>query len=217
MSNLSTVSTSINKNPFDSIRRINESGNEYWMASELLALLGYKTWKRTKETVERAKISAKNSNVDIDQHFADVVQMAQIGDSQAFRQVLKDFKLSRYACYLTAMNGDPRKPEIAAAQAYFAVKTREAETVIPAQIDRIKELELELALVQAQTQKALAEKAVLDTRHLIVATCPEPVQQKILGYQVVKEIEYRDRIIKDDEIVNHGDTITKDALCRRYH
>ncbi|NJM22978.1 MAG: hypothetical protein HC907_31960 [Richelia sp. SM1_7_0] len=53
--------------------------------------------------------------------------MAQIGDSQAFRETLKDYKLSRYACYITAMNGDPRKPEIAAAQSYFALLTREAE------------------------------------------------------------------------------------------
>lgn len=78
-------------------------------------------------SVERAKISACNSGVNISYHFTNVVQMAQIGDSQAFRETLKDYKLSRYACYITAMNGDPRKPEIAAAQSYFAFLTRKAE------------------------------------------------------------------------------------------
>jgi len=90
------------------------------------------------------------------------------------------------------------------------------KTVIPAQADRIRELELELQLTQAQTQKAIADKAVLDTRHLIVTTCPEPIQQKILGYEVVKEVEYRDRVILNDEIIDNGDTISKTELCKRY-
>ncbi|MBD2254626.1 BRO family protein [Nostoc parmelioides] len=113
--------------PFDQIRKIDDDVTEYWLATELLTLLGYQTWKRIKDTVERAKISAKNSGIDSSCHLVDVVQMAQIGTSQAFREVLKDYKLSRHACYLVAMNGDPRKPEIAAAQNYFAFKTREAE------------------------------------------------------------------------------------------
>ncbi|MBD2253327.1 BRO family protein [Nostoc parmelioides] len=113
--------------PFDQIRKIDDDGTEYWLATELLALLGYKTWKRIKDTVERAKISAKNSGLDESYHLVDVVQMAQIGASQAFREVLENYKLSRHGCYLVAMNGDPRKSEIAAAQNYFAVKTREAE------------------------------------------------------------------------------------------
>ncbi|WP_375496038.1 BRO family protein [uncultured Nostoc sp.] len=116
-----------NTNPFDQIRLFDAEGVEYWLATELLALLGYQSWKRIKDVVERAKISAKNSGLDESYHLVNVVQMAQIGDSQAFRETLKDFKLSRHACYLVAMNGDPRKPEIAAAQNYFAVKTREAE------------------------------------------------------------------------------------------
>jgi DNA-damage-inducible protein D len=113
--------------PFDQIKQVDSDGSEYWLATELLTLLGYQTWKRIKDTVERAKISAKNSGLDQSCHLVDVVQMTQIGTSQAFREVLKDYKLSRHACYLVAMNGDPRKSAIAAAQNYFAVKTREAE------------------------------------------------------------------------------------------
>jgi len=121
--NLSKSDTS----PFDKIKQTDESGNEYWLATDLLASMGYRTWKRIKDTVERAKVSARNSGANVSDHFANVVQMAQIGDSQAFREVLKNYKLSRYACYITAMNGDPRKPEIAAAQSYFALLTRDAE------------------------------------------------------------------------------------------
>ena len=89
-------------------------------------------------------------------------------------------------------------------------------TVIPQQNNQIRELELRLQLAQAEMQKALAEKSVLDTRHLIVATCPEPMQQKILWFEVVKEIEYRDRIIQDNQIINDGSTVNKTALCKRY-
>jgi len=86
----------------------------------------------------------------------------------------------------------------------------------PDVVAEIEILQLKLQLAQAEAQKALAEKAVLDTRHLIVATCPEPVQQKILGYEIVEKIEYRDRIIQDNRIINDGSTVTKTALCKRY-
>lgn len=125
---MNTINISESDNiPFERMKQIDESGAEYWLARDLLTAMGYKSWKRIKDTVERAKISARNSNANVSCHFTNVVQMAQIGGSQAFRETLKDYKLSRYACYITAMNGDPRKAEIAAAQSYFAAKTREAE------------------------------------------------------------------------------------------
>jgi phage regulator Rha-like protein len=98
----------------------------------------------------------------------------------------------------------------------FSEAKQVIKTVIPQQNDQIRELELRLQLAQAEMQKALAEKSVLDTRHLIVATCPEPMQQKILGFEVVKEIEYRDRIIQDNQVINDGSTVNKTALCKRY-
>jgi hypothetical protein len=113
-------------NPFDKIRQVDEDGNEYWLARELQPLLGYTQWRRFEETIERAKLACQNSGYTIDDHFADggnLVKRPQGGGSKQ-----SDFKLSRYACYLTAMNGDPRKSEIAAAQTYFAIKTRMAET-----------------------------------------------------------------------------------------
>lgn len=81
---------------------------------------------------------------------------------------------------------------------------------VPAQSDRIKALELELQLRQT-------EQKLLDTRHIIVTTCPEPIQQKILGYQIVDRVEYRDRIIHNDDVIRDGSTINKTALCKRYN
>ncbi len=141
-----------NNNLFEQIKQIDKEGVEYWLATDLLASMGYQSWKRIKDTVERAKISALNSGLNVSCHFDNVVQMAQVGDSQAFREVLKDYKLSRYACYITAMNGDPRKPEIAAAQSYFACKTREAELAL--QNQKI----LSQVLEQLEQQNRVIEK-----------------------------------------------------------
>ena len=137
------VANSNQQSLFDSIRRFDENGKEFWMATELLSMLGYKSKKRQLETAERAIVSCKNQGENPGVHFKQVVQMTKIGGSSAEREVLIDYKLSRLACYLTAQNGDPRKPEIAQAQGYFAVKTRESEVAIPAQSDRIRALILE--------------------------------------------------------------------------
>ena len=112
--------------PFDEMRHTRQDGSEYWSARDLQPRLGYGKWDRFVDTIERAKLAALNSGVDVESAFVQVVKLTgagKLGDQRRY-----DFELSRFACYLTAMNGDPRKPEIAAAQAYFAVRTREAET-----------------------------------------------------------------------------------------
>jgi hypothetical protein len=86
-------------NPFEQIRLLDADGSEYWLATEFLALLGYQAWKRIKDVVERAKISTKNFGLDESWHLVDVVQMPKIEAFQAFPEVLKDYKLSRHACY----------------------------------------------------------------------------------------------------------------------
>lgn len=198
---------------FDSIRRFDEHGNEYWLARELMAMLGYLKWERFEDAIERAKIACENSGRNQSKHFE---FFSTPGKTPKGGRSANNYKLTRYACYLVAMNGDPRKLEIAAAQSYFAVKTFEAETVIPHQVSQIDELKIKLELARLENQRAATEYAILEKREYITKYLPEPVQQKILGYTTVKEVEYRDRVLVGNEVIDEGDTINKSALCYRY-
>lgn len=113
--------------PFDAIRRTTAEGREWWSARELQPLLGYSIWRDFANAISRARVAAVNSGHDTTRHFAGARKVAASGPDA------EDFHLSRLACYLVAMNGDPRKDEIAAAQTYFAVRTREAEVAVSAQ------------------------------------------------------------------------------------
>ncbi len=116
----------VNKMPdFESIKCINPYGIEYWSARDLAPLLGYNRWERFEVAVQRAMIACEQAGQIVDDHFRASSKMVSLG-SRAERGI-KDYFLSRFACYLIAQNGDPRKPEIAAAQAYFAISTRQNE------------------------------------------------------------------------------------------
>ena len=112
---------------FEDIKHIDENGNEYWYARELQKILGYSQWRSINDLIERAKIACKESKHSIDDHFAVQRKMVDIG-SKTKREVL-DYKLSRYACYLIVMNGNPKKEIIALAQTYFAIQTRKQELI----------------------------------------------------------------------------------------
>ncbi|MBC1237226.1 BRO family protein [Nostoc sp. 2RC] len=107
--------------PFDQIKKIDEQGNEYWLARDLMSILGYQQWRQFSDTISRAIAACLNIGHDSKKHFLRLPAKSSGGRPR------EDFQLSRYGCYLTAMNGDSRKSEIATAQNYFAIKTREAE------------------------------------------------------------------------------------------
>ena len=110
---------------FEDIKHIDEDGIEYWYARELQTVLNYKEWRKFDGVIEKAKMACKNSNVNALDHFVEADKMVQIGSGAKRKQT--DYKLSRYACYLIAQNGDTRKKVIALAQTYFAVQTRKQE------------------------------------------------------------------------------------------
>ena len=110
---------------FEDIKHIDEKGTEFWYARELKKILEYTQWRRFENIIAKAKDSCQNSGINVFDHFANVGKMVQIGSGATRKQI--DYKLTRYACYLIAQNGDSRKKVIALAQTYFAVQTRKQE------------------------------------------------------------------------------------------
>ena len=110
---------------FEDIKHIDENGIEFWFARELQLVLDYKEWRKFEGVVQRAMKACKNSDINDLDHFVGADKMVQIGSGAERMQ--KDYKLTRYACYLVAQNGDPRKEVIALAQTYFAIQTRKQE------------------------------------------------------------------------------------------
>ncbi|WP_422244360.1 BRO family protein [Corynebacterium variabile] len=118
---------------------------EFWSARDLMPIMGYTNWAQFSKAIDRAKLSAQAQNVAVTSNFEDGLKVTNTpGPDQ------KDVLLTRFAAYLVAMNGDPRKPEVAAAQSYFAVKTREAETRKAPELSRI---ELAQMIIQSETER----------------------------------------------------------------
>ena len=115
----------INETIFESIKHVDEDGNEYWYARELQKVLEYKRWDKFYNVIESAQVACSISNNNVLDHFSQVGKMIYLG--KGGQRKISDYKLSRYACYLIAQNGDSRKKVIALAQTYFAIQTRKQE------------------------------------------------------------------------------------------
>lgn len=109
---------------FEDIKHVDDLGNEYWEARELMEVLGYSKWGNFDKVIDKAKITCEISNNKISDHFADAGKIVEAG---ATTKTIIDYKLSRYACYLIVQNADPRKKAVALGQTYFAVQTRKME------------------------------------------------------------------------------------------
>lgn len=188
---------------FESIKHINEYGEEFWYARELQIALEYTQWRRFNETIERAKTACKNSGNSISAHFADVGKSSPMPNGG--ERMLVDYELSRYACYLIVQNGDSRKKVIALGQTYFAVKTRQQELI--ENFDDLTEDKKRLAI---RNEMKVHNKSLAEAANLSGISAPRDYaifQNK--GYQGLygglgrKEIHARKGLKKSQDILDH--------------
>ena len=112
---------------FEDIKHIDEHGNEYWLARELMPVLEYSKWERFSNAIDNSKIACENSGYNVEEHFPEVGKLSKRNNGAVVK--IKDYKLSRYACYLIVQSGDSRKEAIALGQTYFAIQTRKQELI----------------------------------------------------------------------------------------
>ena len=188
---------------FESIKHINGAGQEYWLGRELQKVLEYKQWRRFSDAVDRAKIACQNSGNSVDEHFADVGKSSPMPNG-GYR-IVDDYELSRYACYLIVMNGDPRKEVIAVGQTYFAIKTRQQELI--ESFDDLNEEQKRLAI---RTEMIAHNKSLAEAAHMAgIHTSKDYAIFQNRGYQGlygglgVKEIHARRGLKKSQKILDH--------------
>jgi len=138
-------------NLFESFSKKSDEGIEFWLARDLQKMLGYLRWENFQTVIEKAKTSCLTSGNQLSDHFRDVTKKVLIGSGAETE--IPDIILTRYACYLIAQNGDPRKDQIAFAQAYFAVQTRKME-IIEQRLNEVERITARKKL--AETEKTLS-------------------------------------------------------------
>lgn len=188
---------------FDSIKHINEYGEEFWYARELSKVLEYKDFRNFELIIYKAMEACQNSNNEVLDHFGEVTEMVAIG-SRAKRG-FPSYALSRYACYLIVMNADPNKEIIALGQTYFAIKTRQQEL-----IENFDDLDEDRKRLAIRTEmkihnKSLAEAAKLAgvTESRDFAIFQNKGYQGLYGGLGRKEIHERKGLKKSQDILDH--------------
>lgn len=188
---------------FESIKHYTDDGVEFWYARELQIVLEYADWRNFQNAIFKAMESCKNSGNDIEDHFGDVTTFTKIGAGK--QRKISDYALSRYACYLIVMNGDPQKEVIAVGQTYFAVKTRQQELI--EDYDELTEDQKRLAIrnEMAAHNKSLAEAAQMAgvVSQTDYAIFQNKGYQGLYGGLGAKEIHARKGLKKSQKILDH--------------
>lgn len=194
---------SYSEQTFESIKRINEYGQEYWLARELARVLEYADWRNFENAIFKAMDACKNSGVPTEDHFGEVTSFTKMNHG-ATRKI-GDYALSRYACYLIVMNGDPNKKVIALGQTYFAVKTRQQEL-----IDNYEQLSEDQKRLAIRQEMKRHNTALADAAHS--AGVIEPLDYAVFqnyGYMGLygglkaQDIKMRKGLKKSQDILDH--------------
>lgn len=188
---------------FESIKHVNEYGNEFWYARELQSILEYTEWRNFQKLIEKAQTACENSDMAVDECFVEVNKTSPMPNGGV--KLIDDYMLSRYACYLIVMNGDPRKEVIAVGQTYFAVKTRQQELID--HYDELSEDQKRLAIRKEMIahNKSLAEAAQMAGVEAgrDFAIFQNKGYQGLYGGLGVKEIHERKGLKKNEKILDH--------------
>ncbi len=203
------MSTKLTKNAvslFESIKKIDENGNEYWTSRSLWKILEYTEYRHFLPVIEKAKIACKNSGQSIENHFEDILEMVEIG-SGAGRSV-DSVKLSRYACYLIVQNADPTKTIVAQGQTYFAIQTRIAEVQQMKEYQELSSEEEKRLFLRSEMQKhnshlasAAKDAGVIDSKDY--AIFQNYGYKGLYGGMSAKEIHSKKGLKKSQKILDH--------------
>lgn len=192
-----------NESIFESIKHVNEYGQEFWYAREMREILEYTEYGKFVPVIQKAMKACEASGYNVSDHFAEVSEMVSIG-SGAIRE-MPSYALSRYACYLIVMNGDPRKEVIALGQTYFAVKTRQQELI--ENYEQLSEDQKRLAIRQEMKEhnKSLADAAKNAgvTTNLDYAIFQNEGYKGLYGGLTAKDIKGRKGLSKSQDILDH--------------
>ena len=169
--------TNYSESLFESIRHVNEYGEEFWYARELQTALEYTEWRNFKKVIDKAILACKSSENAISDHFVDINKTIEMPKTAT--KTIDDMALSRYACYLIVQNGDPRKKVIALGQTYFAVKTRQQEL-----IENFESLD-------EDTKRLAIRKEMIEHNKLLVAAAKDAGVETHKDYAIFQNAGYR--------------------------